>query len=92
MSNSHISRVPVDRFTAGHYAAGVLMNLGRIPLGWSLVLATVYELVENPAKDYAPNWFPHSGHETTANAIVDILALAAGWLTVEYVVKPLDGG
>jgi hypothetical protein len=47
-----------------------------------------WELVENPLKDRWPKLFPHSSHDTPANATVDALAVLAGWAFARYVLTP----
>lgn len=73
---------PLDRYTIGHFAAGVLLGLGRVPLGWTIVLAIGWELVERPLKDAYPGLFPHASQDTFANAALDATAVVAGWGTM----------
>lgn len=72
----------LDRFTFGHAAAGVLLGLAGAPFWWTLSLAVLWELAEDPLKDRLPLVFPNSTHDTVRNATVDVLACLAGWAAI----------
>ena len=74
-----INHAWVDRYTIGHFAVGTLAGLGRVPWWATIGGAVLWELVERPLKNHLPRWFPFSTQDTIGNAIVDILAVTAGW-------------
>lgn len=70
---------PIDRFTLGHVAWGVMLGLGQVPWWLTLGQAVFWELVENPIKRALPQAFPDPRPDTFANAACDVLAVMAGW-------------
>lgn len=78
----------VDLYTLGHAAAGAICAR----LGWSwettLVLALVWEVIENPLKDEYPHMFPDACHDRIENAVVDVIATLAGWYVFRDAAMP----
>lgn len=72
----------VDRFTLGHFAAGVLMGLGRVPMPAVVVAAIGWEFIENPLKAAYPGAFPHASRDSIPNAVVDAAAVLAGYALI----------
>ncbi len=74
----------VDRFTFVHFMIG--FGYGAFGLGffWVLLLALIWELIENPLKFYLPFIFPHGTADTLQNATGDFLAVLFGWLVNRY--------
>jgi len=76
-----INYPPVDRFTAAHYAWGVIMGAARLPWWGALTIAIGWEILERPLKRAVPGAFPHSTQDTVANAVGDAVGMMAGWGT-----------
>jgi hypothetical protein len=74
------NRAIVDPWTAVHLASGLALGLVSAPLRWWLPLAAAYEVVEHFVEDseVGQQIFETSGPEVVPNAIVDLLAFAAG--------------
>jgi hypothetical protein len=70
---------PIDRFTIGHVAWGVMLGLGSVPWWATLGQAVIWELIENPLKRALPQVFPDARPDTFANSFFDIAACMAGW-------------
>ena len=68
-----------DRFTLVHAAIGAGYALLGLGLGWVVALAILWELAEDTLKAYAPWTFPNATGDTLRNAVVDTLAVIAGW-------------
>ena len=71
----------VDRFTAAHYAWGVILGAARLPWWGAAIFAVGWEFVERPLKRAMPKAFPHSTQDTIANATGDAIAMMAGYGT-----------
>ena len=69
----------IDRYNIGHFAIGVLMQLSGASLSNALVIATVWEVVENGLKKKMPDFFPVAKPDTLANALFDIVSVYAGY-------------
>lgn len=89
MQQNPINHRAIDPFTFKHAAAGVLLGIVHVPLSTTAVLAIGWELIENPLKDRFPNWFPYPSHDSAANAVVDALAVVAGWAFARHLLMPL---
>lgn len=76
---NEINGAPVDRFTIGHAAVGVIMGLKGMPFWAAATVAIGWELIENPLKDRFPDMFPVPTHDTFENAAFDAMAMMAGW-------------
>jgi hypothetical protein len=70
---------PIDRYTIGHVAWGVMLGLGSVPWWATLGQAVLWEIIENPLKRALPQVFPDARPDTLANSTCDILACMAGW-------------
>lgn len=71
-----------DRFTLVHFGIGCTYAVLGLPFLVTLVLAVLWELVENPLKAYCPWIFPHATADTLRNSIGDSLAVCGGWICV----------
>lgn len=69
----------VDWWSIPHFVAGVLFGLVGMRLGYVVLIASVWELVEV---------FAHT-HEAPTNRVTDIVLAAAGWATANLLA---DGG
>ncbi len=73
---------PTDRFTAGHFAIGVLMGLVKTPWWGATGVAVGWEVLERPLKRSVPAFFPtypDVTQDTLPNAAVDAVAMIVGW-------------
>jgi hypothetical protein len=70
---------PVDRYTLGHAALGVMLGLGSVPWWATLGQAVIWELIENPLKRALPQVFPDTRPDTFANSFFDVAACMVGW-------------
>jgi hypothetical protein len=68
-----------DRFTLAHFASGVVSGSFNSPWWATATGAVLWEVAERPLKDRWPGAFPHSSQDSLANAVVDVLAVMAGW-------------
>lgn len=68
----------LDRFTLVHFASGTIIGLVGTPIYLAVALGAAWEVVENPLKDYMPDFFPNPTHDSPANAVCDFLAFSAG--------------
>lgn len=87
MPRTGINTDPVDRFTAGHAAVGVIMGLARVPWWAAIGIAIGWELVETPLKRAVPRAFPHASPDSATNATFDALAMIAGWAAIKALPK-----
>lgn len=86
---SEVNHKPVDRFTAAHAAAGLLLGLsGRVSFSSALLLAVGWELIENPLKERWPHLFPHPSFDSFQNSALDAVSVMAGWTFARYVLTP----
>lgn len=69
----------VDRFTLVHFGIGLVYGLLHLHLGWALLLAIGWELVENILKARVAWIFPHATADTWKNSLGDVLAVMSGW-------------
>jgi len=76
-----INYPPLDRFTAAHYAVGVILGAARVPWWGALIFAVGWEIIERPIKRAAPRLFPHGTQDTVPNMICDALAMVGGYTT-----------
>jgi len=82
---------PVDRFTVGHGAMGLMLGLWGMPWYTALASSVVFELVENYVlKPAMPSLFPVGGPDTLANATLDTAAWMAGWGIGRAIPGPRD--
>ncbi|HLT46811.1 MAG TPA: hypothetical protein VK002_06245 [Rubricoccaceae bacterium] len=80
---SEQNRAAVDPWTAVHLAAGLALGLMAVPLRHALATAVIYEAAEQVFERRAcgQSFFETSGPEVLPNALVDMVAFAAGhWL------------
>lgn len=70
---------PVDRFTLGHMAVGVILGLRGVPWWVALGITVGWELIEDPLKSSLPGIFPHASHDAPINSIIDGAAVMLGW-------------
>jgi hypothetical protein len=84
---------PVDRYTIGHAAFGVLMGLGRVPWYGALGVAVGWEFLEHWLKDHVPRAFPNATQDTLANSTFDAIAMMLGWGAIKALPSqaPVDG-
>ncbi len=71
---------PVDRFTVGHAAFGVMLGLWGMPWYMALGSSVTFELVENfILKPSFPKLFPVGKRDSLVNATFYTAAWMAGW-------------
>lgn len=70
----------LDRWSYVHTGSGVLMGLLGIPAGWTLAIASLYEVAEY-AHEYPSGSliFGSKRPESFANIATDMLLLMGGW-------------
>lgn len=75
----------VDRFTFVHFMIG--FGYGSLGLGFGLVvlLALVWEFLENPLKAHFSFIFPNGTADTLQNSIGDSLAVIFGWIISHHI-------
>ena len=71
----------VDRYTAAHYAAGIVLGAARLPWWAALSLAIGWEIVERPLKREFPDLFPQAIQDSWSNMAGDASSMMAGWAT-----------
>lgn len=73
---------PVDGWTLGHIAAGVVAGALRMPFGASIAAAVAYEFVEQGIErtQAGQRIFGSDGPESLVNAVVDVGVFAVGHL------------
>ncbi|MBI4208503.1 MAG: hypothetical protein HY538_02200 [Deltaproteobacteria bacterium] len=76
----------IDRFTLVHFMIGFGYDLLGLSLGLVVLLALVWELLENPLKAHLPFMFPHGTADTLQNSVGDTLAVILGWIISRYVI------
>lgn len=74
----------LDRFTLVHFLVGVAYGLLGLGFVAALVLALLWELVENPMKAYVPRIFPNATKDTLRNSVGDTVAVMLGWACVRF--------
>ncbi len=72
----------MDRFTIVHFGIGVFYALIGLPFVAALLLALIWEVLENPLKVHASFLFPHATADTVKNSLGDTLAVCAGWFLI----------
>ena len=77
---AHQNRRALDPWTLVHFSTGLALGLLDTPLRSALVVAVAYELIEQVVEreDWGQRFFRASGPEGIANAVVDVVVLAAG--------------
>lgn len=74
----------VDRFTLVHFMIGVgygFLNLNFVVV---VLLAVVWEIVEDPLKAHLPKIFPNATADTWRNLVCDAVAVVIGWSLVAF--------
>ena len=79
------NQVPVDKFTAAHFAVGALTCFLSIPFGYVAMGAVAFELIEDRLKRNNPGIFPVPTADSKNNALVDVGAVLVGWVTGEQI-------
>lgn len=74
-----VNQVPIDAFTALHYAGGVGMKVVGLNPPAALALAVLWELAEPPLKQRYPSQFPHPSVDSFANKCFDVIAAMIGY-------------
>lgn len=74
----------VDRFTFVHFSIGIIYAFWGLSFSATVVLAIVWEVIENPLKAYIPQIFPHATADTWKNSLEDTLAVCVGWSVIRY--------
>ena len=69
-----------DRWTVAHALVGVAYGAAGLDAAEALILAVLWEVVENPMKDRLPALFPEAQHDAPANVAGDVAAVMLGWL------------
>lgn len=80
---SEQNKAAVDPWTVVHLGSGLAFGLMGLPVKTSVGLALAYEVVEQyvERQDWGQEFFETSHPETIPNAIIDMVALMAGyWL------------
>lgn len=70
---------PIDRYTLGHVAWGVMLGLGSVPWWITLGQAVLWEMIEDTLKLKFPQVFPDARPDTFANSFFDVTACMVGW-------------
>lgn len=78
---------PIDRFTLGHVAWGIIFALMGVGFWTVTIGAILFELIENSVKRQLPWIFPEPKPDTFANATIDALAWVAGWGIIQLFPK-----
>jgi len=68
----------VDKYSALHIATGVIFGILNFPLWFVLILAIVFELIENPLK-VKVDLFPSQKKESLRNQVFDVIFVVLGW-------------
>lgn len=74
-----INHQPIDRFTLGHLAMGVVLGAAGAPFPLAIGVAVGWEFAEVPLKKSFPQLFPHPSQDTLVNAVLDAVAVLVGW-------------
>ena len=61
-----------DRWTVAHALVGVAYGAAGLDAAEALILAVLWEVVENPMKDRLPALFPEAQHDAPANVAGDV--------------------
>jgi len=74
------NRAVIDPWTVVHFASGLALGLVSAPLRLWLPLAAAYEIAEHYLEDseIGKELFNTSGPEVVPNAVLDMVAFAAG--------------
>jgi hypothetical protein len=72
-----------DRFTFAHFGIGALYGLLHVNFTATVILAILWEILENPLKVYFPSVFPNATADTLKNSIGDTIAVVLGWYVVQ---------
>jgi hypothetical protein len=77
------NRAAFDPWTVVHFASGLAAGLMKIPYEWSLPAAVAYELAEQyvERQEWGREMLGTKKPESLPNAVVDVLAFAAGQWT-----------
>ncbi len=68
-----------DRFTFVHFGIGLGYGFFGLSATIVVVLAVLWEIIENPLKANCPFFFPHATADTLQNILGDIFAVVTGW-------------
>jgi len=68
----------VDKYSALHIVTGVIFGILNFPLWFVLILAIVFELIENPLK-VKVDLFPSQKKESLRNQVFDVIFVVLGW-------------
>lgn len=69
----------IDVWSVMHGYVGTIYGVAELPWQTALLLAVLWEVVENPLKDRFPLAFPDAKHDSYPNAIGDVAAAMLGW-------------
>ena len=82
-----INHALIDRFTLAHVSIGAGYALANFSFAIVLVLAVLWEVVEDPLKARLPRLFPNATGDTFRNATGDVLAVLCGWGAVQHLMR-----
>ncbi len=68
-----------DRFTLAHLGWGAALGALGLSFPLTVAIGVAWEFVEDPLKDQFSGLFPNATHDSTENAVVDVLAVMLGW-------------
>lgn len=72
-----VDRSPLDLWTVVHFAGGVFAGYLKIPLYIAVLLAVLWEVIEN--RNYPERTIPGFSPESPVNAFVDVVAFVLGY-------------
>lgn len=91
LGQSRVNVDPVDRFTLGHGAVGLMLGLWGMPWYAALGTSVVFEVLENCLfKPALPGLFPVGKRDTLANSGADTAAWMVGWSLGRAIPRPPD--
>jgi hypothetical protein len=78
------NQAPLDRYTLGHLAFGVMLGLARVPWWGALGTTLIFEYgLEDAMKKAVPRIFPVPTRDSPANRTLDSAAVMLGWLLMK---------
>jgi len=85
--NGETNIVPVDRFTMAHLGIGMWLGALKVRESTAIGIAIGWEIGENVLKDKFPQIFPDSRKDILSNAVIDALAMYAGYKITKILFK-----
>lgn len=79
---------PVDKYTLGYAAFGVILGLNNVGPWTALGIAIAWELLEDGARNMFPMAFPRFANESTLDRGADVAAVMAGYAAARALPSP----